>query len=487
MLTYHMEQRGDQPLYEYLCSCIRADILNGNLPAHMRLPSKRTLAGQLSVSLITVENAYAQLLAEGYIYSLPRKGYYAADLGTLQPYAAQERTQPGEPAREDAHAETPEAHKDVHHEVWLADFTSNQTDPAGFPFSAWAKIGRRNLSERREDLMQNPPGKGVYELREAIAGQLKNFRGLEVSPEQIVVGAGTEYLYGLLIQLLGFDRVYASENPGYSKPSAVFRANGVKHVSIPLDEQGLSVRELEHSDAQIVHLTPSHHFPTGITMPAARRYELLRWAEGGEGRYLIEDDYDSEFRMSGRPLPPLFGTGGSQRVIYMNTFTKSLASTVRISYMVLPEKLQQQYERRLGFYSSPVPTFEQYVLAAFLREGYFEKHVNRMRSGAKKRRDILLRSMKESGLNRYCHIKEENAGLHFLMYMDRSIRPEVFEQELIKRRIRLRCVTEFYLDPLERQEDMRSCYVVNYSSLPESCIGEAVGHIYEAALAALEV
>ena len=180
------------------------------------------------------------------------------------------------------------------------------------------------LRDRRAKLMENPPSAGVPELREAIAAHLRSWRGIEVSPEQIIIGAGTDYLYGLLIQLLGFGQVYASEDPGYGKLSRVFGAYHVPHRLIPVDERGLSTAAIRGSDARVVHVTPSHHFPTGVTMPAARRYELLAWADGGEGRFILEDDYDSEFRMSGRPLPSLFSMDRAGRVVYINTFTKTI-------------------------------------------------------------------------------------------------------------------------------------------------------------------
>ncbi len=480
MLTYDLEGRGNKPLYEYLYNAIRRDITLGELPSGTALPSKRALARQLSVSVITVENAYAQLQTEGYIYSQPRRGFFVADLGEINPYYAKETSSmegQGKERGEKGAALAEELPRQT--EPYFADFASNRTDAGTFPFATWAKITRRILSDCQDELMQSAPSEGVYALREAIAGQLLSFRGIHVKPEQIVIGAGTEFLYGLLIQLLGFDKIYASEDPGYAKPSAVFQSFGVKHVRLPIDEQGLSLQALEASPADIVHITPSHHFPTGITMPASRRYELLRWAAQGEDRYLIEDDYDSEFRMSGRPLMPMFGMSGSEHVIYMNTFTKSLASTIRVSYMVLPLALLSRYHERLGFYSSPVPTFEQYVLAAFLREGYFEKHVNRMRNAARRRRDLLLKLVKEKGLDRYCTIQEEHAGLHFLLYVPAEISGMIFLKELKKRGIRFCPISTFYEQPPVGKA--QQCYVVNYSSIREELLPEAVERILEAA------
>ncbi len=466
MLTYDMEERGEKPLYEYLYSRIREDILSGHLRGGEALPSKRTLAKQLSVSLSTVENAYAQLDMEGYIYSLPRKGFYVEEL------SMQEQ---GNSSTAPEQADFPQPAK-ASPKVYFADLASNQTEPDNFPFSIWAKLTRKLLSEHQRELMTNSPSGGVQVLREAIAEYLADFRSLRVSPEQIFVGAGTEYLYGQLIQLFGFAQSYASEDPGYEKPQSIFQAYGVKHRRIPMDRQGIDIEALEKSGANVVHVSPSHHFPTGITMPVSRRYALLDWARSG--RYIIEDDYDSEFRMNGRPLPTLFGTDHAGRVIYMNTFTKSLASTIRVSYMVLPLALAQRYREKLGFYSCSVPTFEQYTLAAFIREGYFEKHINRMRSISRKKRNLLLDAIKESALGQYVRIAEENAGLHFLLMLNDRIDPRRFAEQLDREEIRLRALDTFYE---QGNAALTRAFVMNYSSLPLDKIPETVSRMCRAA------
>lgn len=242
--------------------------------------------------------------------------------------------------------------------------------------------------------MIHSPSGGIRELREAICQYLYQFRGMKVTPEQVVVGAGTEYLYGLLIQLLGRSRRFAVENPGYRKIPMIYEKNGVSCSYIPLDAHGVRIDALTESGADILHISPSHHFPTGIITPVSRRHELLNWAAASEHRYIIEDDYDSEFRLGGRPLPTLQSIDTIEKVIYINTFTKSLSSTIRISYMILPPHLMRRFQKELGFYSCTVSNFEQYTLTRFLSEGYFEKHINRMRKYYRNQRNAILDCIK---------------------------------------------------------------------------------------------
>ena len=255
-----------------------------------------------------------------------------------------------------------------------ADFISGKNLNRNFPFTVWSKLLREVITEQSELLLTNPPPGGIMLLRQAIADHLYQFRGMRISPEQIIVGAGTEYLYGLIIQLLGRDKIFAMENPGYKKISQVYSSNNVKCQYIPLDNNGVSMDLLMKSNAHILHISPSHHYPTGLVTPVTRRHELLEWACGSKERYIIEDDYDCEFRMVGKPIPTLQSIDNYGKVIYMNTFTKSLASTIRISYMVLPVSLINKFYDNLGFYSCTVSAFEQLTLYKFMSEGYFESN-----------------------------------------------------------------------------------------------------------------
>lgn len=404
MLTYDMNQRGNLARYDYLYRCIKEDILTGRIPAGEKLPSKRALARHLEIAVVTVENAYAQLIAEGYLRPEEKRGYYVDTIETRSPGGQLDREwesleRPDEPGQQ-----------------WVLDGKGSGNGTEGFPFSVWARLMRRVLTEQGKSLLQGIPHNGVPELREAIAHHVYQFRGIAARPEQVVVGAGTEYLYNLIVQLFGRDQIYGVEDPGYSKAVRIYELNGAKCVDIPVDEQG--ARFPEGQEIQVLHISPNHQFPTGTVMPIARRQKLLSWAAEERERYIIEDDYDSEFRFTGRPIPTLQSIDHGQRVIYMNTFSRSLAPSLRISYMILPVALLERYQERLGFYSCTVPALEQYTLAHFLTGGHFEAHVNRMRIYYRGQRDEVLRALEDSSLAGHCQVLGENAGLHFLLKLE---------------------------------------------------------------------
>lgn len=449
MITYTFTNTGSDSLYEYLYKCIKNDILQGNIRAGEKLPSKRTFAKNLGISVITVENAYEQLIAEGYIYSIPKKGFYVTDL------------------KKEVETEKKTVTKEMvpitgGESGYFADFTSNQTQSELFPFTVWTRMIREVLGENQIQLMTNPPCGGIYPLREAIAKYLKEFRGMTVLPEQIIIGAGTEYLYGLLIQLLGTDKIYAVENPGYRKIAKIYRSWKVACEYIDMDEEGVQIGELQRKRVDILHISPSHHYPTGIVMPVSRRYELLGWAAKSNSHYIIEDDYDSELRLGGQPIPTMQSIDVSDRVIYMNTFTKTLASTVRISYMILPPPLLEQFYERLSFYSCSVSNFEQYTLGKFIEEGFFEKHINRLRNHYHKKRDILLGAIRESLLGDLVHISGEEAGVHFLMEIQTEKEEEEFLTCAQTQGIRLSPLSAHYHN---RETERKNVYVMNYSSV----------------------
>ncbi len=460
MLTYSFTDIGSDSLYEHLYKCIKNDILQGVLTPGDRLPSKRSFAKHLNISTITIENAYAQLLAEGYIYSIAKKGYFVSDIiNSMKSSAAAFHS------NLEFSAGKPE---------YYVDFLSNQTNPANFPFSIWVKLMREVISEKSEELMMNSPSGGILELRLAIAEHLREFRGMKVSPQQIVVGAGTEYLYGLLIQLLGHGKIYAVEDPGYQKVAKIYRSNQVNCCYIPMDKQGILISSLEESGAEIAHISPSHHYPTGIITPISRRYELLGWASKSKERYIVEDDYDSEFRLLGKPIPSLQSIDVMEKVIYINTFSKSLAPTIRIGYMILPQHLVEKFHRELSFYSCTVSTFEQYTLAKFIRGGYFEKHINRMRSFYRMQRDELLECIRISPLSNAVTITEEDAGLHFLMELKTKLTDEVIIRRAEQERIRIGCLSQFYHKPAPSTEHI---LVMNYSGIEGDRMCEAIGRL----------
>ena len=458
MITCQFENRGKDSLYEYLYKQIKSDILTFRLSPDEKLPSKRSLAKHLNVSTITVENAYSQLMAEGYIYSKPKSGFYVS---RLQNTSAS------------ADIEVKHEYKEVKSEKkrFQVDFIDNSAVKDSFPFSAWTKLMRETMSENSQELMVRSPSQGIWELRKAISENLMQFRGMSVDPDRIVIGAGTEYLYGLIIQLLGHDKKYAVEDPGYQKISKIYGANGVKCVHVPIDDSGIDMSSLENAEPDILHISPSHHFPTGIVTPVSKRYEILAWAGKSENRYIIEDDYDSEFRMMGKPIPPLQSIDNSGKVIYINTFSKSLASTIRISYMILPEELIDRYRSELGFYSCTVSNFEQYTLAAFIKKGYFEKHINRMRTYYRNQRDSIISAIKKHKYYDRVIIKEENSGLHFLLWVDTDYSDEELIERASQNGVNISCLSQYYYD---RTKSVANIIIINYSGIPGDSINQSV-------------
>ena len=443
MLTYELEKAPGLPLYEDLYRKIRQDIQSGTLKPGEKLPSKRALARNLEVGKTTVEAAYAQLLSEGYIRSREKVGFFVESV--QRPAAAPP------PAAEAA----PPQRKP------LLDLTANGT--GHFPFSVWIRLQREVILDYGKDLLLPMSNQGVLPLRQAIASHLAQFRGMAVDPDNILIGAGTDFLYNLLIQLLGQDRTYAVEDPGYEKIRRIYAAGGVHCVCVPMDERG--VRPDCLADAQVLHISPSHHFPTGLIMPVSRRRELLDWAAEGQ-RWIIEDDYDSEFRFRGLPRPAMYSMD-PDRVIYINTFSKTLAPSIRISYMVLPEELMRRFRETLGFYGCTVPSFEQYTLAYFLSRGHFEKHINRMRKFYQARRTRVIHMLETCPAARRLTILEQDAGLHFLLRVDTPLSDRELVAYLAERDIRVQPLSSFYAHP---SPDCEHCLVVNYSGLDEEVL-----------------
>mgnify|MGYP004674194745 FL=1 len=454
-----MESRGDLALYEYLYRCIRHDIAHGKVEPGQKLPSKRALAKQLGVSLITIEAAYDQLVAEGYIRSRERCGYYACDLAPAakigEQGSAQHRAEttsavasegrkncPANPnglqsiSREQGHpegstaltseagfalsADDPTAPRTQNAPLGtplLADFTHSTLATTMLPYSAWAKAVRRTLSdESAASLAEAASAAGSPELRSAIADHLRQYRGMDVSPDQVVIGAGSQTLYQLLVQLLGRTRRYAVEDPGYPLLTRMYEQQDAPVAHIGLDDSGIDIDALEASGASVAHIMPSHQFPTGIVTTAARRRELLNWAREGD-RYLIEDDYDSEFRMAGRPIPSLFGIDAAERVLYLNSFAKSLGAAFRMAYLVLPPQLAQRFHEQLGFYANTVSPLDQLALARFIEQGHYDRHVNRLRTHARKTQDALVSALHEAFGDRIA-FTGLNDGLHFIMQLE---------------------------------------------------------------------
>lgn len=466
MLTYDLSQKGNQTIYEYLFQCIKQDILEGKIKAHEKFPSKRTFAKHQQISLKTVENTYEQLLVEGYLYAEEKRGYFAAPIAK----EAMKR-------EHDAKNKVPFHIYDEEDETrYWVDFTANRAAIENFPYVTWAKTIRNVLSQKERELLETVSFQGIFELREEIAKYLYGFRGMQVSPDQIIIGAGTEYLYGRLIQLLGREHTFAVEDPGYRNIPKIFRANQVAWKYIGIDEDGILINELYESQASVVHVSPGHHFPTGAIMPITRRQQLLDWAEDGRERYIIEDDYDSEFRFSRMPVPAIQSLNHNHRVIYINTFSKTLAPSIRISYMVLPRKLMERYVQTMNFYSCTVSSLEQYAMAEFMKMGYFERHIHRMRGFYRKKRDAMLKIIEEKMDASQYLIEEKDAGNHFLLKLNTTLSDTELKWMAREQGIKLDCLTEY---SEEKKIQHQHTVIVNYSDLQEIDFAKAIALIAE--------
>lgn len=525
MLTYVLNRGGETSLYEQLYRALRADIESGALEAGARLPSKRAFAKHLGVSVVTVEGALDQLVAEGYVRAVPSSGFYVQEIGpnlasfsrvstretvkspskagfegksalgvakmgvsgndeveTLEKLATKDeffcvacgegdvsgarggfwgeaslcgnatkirsnacigddRAECGASwnGQNDAGCGASWCGQNGAGRKWLADFTGATAPEGVFPYAAWARTLRRVLADESERTVLEASGpQGSSRLRATIAAHLRGFRGMEVHPDQIVIGSGAQSLYGLLVQLLGRNLAYGVEDPGYPRLTRIYESNDVAVRPIALDGEGPVLEALERARIDVLHCTPSHQFPTGITVPVSRRRSLLEWAQSGvaapedgaaareirgrsvkassaRSRYLIEDDFDCEFRMAGRPVPPLAALDGAGRVIYANTFSKTLGGAFRIGYMVLPEALAERFRDRLGFYACTVGALEQLTLARFMESGDYERHVNRQRTRYRRRLSALIDALAASSAGDHLHFANAGAGLHFLM------------------------------------------------------------------------
>ena len=404
MLDYNLEQRGEASLYEYVYQQIRDDIVAGRIAAGEHLPSKRAFASHLGISVVTIENAYSQLLAEGYICSKPRRGYYACELpeAPVLALAETELDRDSAPAGLNAHdaGEQPEQ---------FAPLSPSALEAARL----WQSALRATLtSEDEREIFSPAPAQGTARLRHAIAHHLRGTRGMNVNPDNIVIGAGAQLLDTMLVQLLGADKTYAVEDPGYLRLTRIYQAMGCEVRHIPLDGEGVNLGALLNAGADVLHLMPSHQYPTGLVTSIARRYALLSWVAEQPGRYLIEDDFDCEFRLAGKPIPALASIDAAQSVIYTNTFSKSLSSALRLAYMVLPDELMERFKRNLGFYASSVSSVDQVALARLLESGDYERHVNRVRVRAREARDGLATLVREAFPAGEVSIEHADAGLY---------------------------------------------------------------------------
>ena len=489
MITIDFSQRGNESLTDFLYLQLKNKILEGSLPSNQKLPSKRSLASHLGVSVITVQNAYQQLIDEGYVYSQEKRGYFVTELeafsvaepakhhhGDYSPAGNQQKSSSSQGIVQKSNHSTQLVQEEI-------NLQAAHIHQELFPFSQWASLMRKVLHESKERILSPLPPQGLLELRQAIASYLGTFRNMKVQPEQVVIGAGTEYLYSLTFQLLGTQLHYGVENPGYLKPAQIMNAMGMKWTPLAMDNAGIMIQELEEKHIDAVLVSPAHHFPTGIIMPIKRRQELLAWARQGT-RFILEDDYDSEFRFTGRPLETLFSldaTSDSQgQVIYLNTFTKTLTPSLRISYMVLPWHLVQKFYQQLGFYSCTVSSIEQLTLARFIQEGYYEKHLSRKKNHYRNVRDNLLFHLSSSPMAERFTISGKDSGLHFLLKIQTNQQEEQLKKKLEAAGIQVAFLSQYHHFSEGNQDDATNTLVINYSALKKEQIPQLVSRLSQA-------
>ncbi len=472
MKFYQLDEKSKIPMYRQLFDAIKSDILKGTIKGGEKLPSKRALAKNLGVSIVTIETAYSDLAAEGYIFSRPQSGFFAENLPaseSLNPAAAP-LTQADRPVEQDRNPT--KLSNDI------VDFVTNSIGGDKFPFSVWTRLAKETMAQNPDKLMMPPPAQGAMELRKAIAKHLLEFRAMQVSPEQIIVGAGTEYLYSLLIQFFGYHRIYGLENPGYTKLSRILQSHQVRQELINLDQKGCDTEALEKSEVEIMHVTPSRHFPTGIVSPISRRMELIAWAHKKPDRFLIEDDFDSDFKSAGMTAT-LQSLDNCRKVIYMNTFSKSLCSTIRISYMILPADLARDFSERLGFYSSTVPAFEQFTLARFISEGFFERHINRMRTAYRKCQSRLIKAIEQCPQSHKAAVLNPDGGLFLLVKLETEKSDSQMKESALQKGFRVNFLSDY---SIKSRDESTKTLVINYSSMNPKMI-ESVGSLISACLA----
>lgn len=449
-LTVCLDPGEPRPLYQQLYDSLAGQIRDGRLRTGERLPGKRTLAAQLAVAVNTVDTAYQMLVAEGYLEARPKSGFFVlAYTDALPQPPAPVPVQAGE------EAEPPPV---------PFDLSTGSVDTALFPFRTWGRI-QKELLYAGSELLCHGHRQGDRELRRELAEYLRSYRGVVCAPEQIVVGAGVEYLLGLLAQLLR-GGVAAVENPGYDRPRTILENSGVPCRCVDIDGGGLSPAGLEESGANLCYVTPSHHFPTAVTMPVGRRAQLLRWAAARPGRYILEDDYDAEFRFDMRPVPSLQGMAGpSGPVVYLCTFSKSLAPSIRIACMVLPLELLERYRAAFGSYASTVSRFEQHTLRRFLEEGYFARHLARMRGAYKSRMERLVRELEAAFGRDRLRLQGRHTGLHLLLTLLDGPGEEAMVSSALAAGVRLRGLGGYYMERRERCP--ANTVVLGYASLKD--------------------
>lgn len=453
-LTINLNSKLHIPLYEQIYQHIKEEICSGSFKRGERLPSSRALANHLDISRSTVEMAYEQLLSEGYIETIPCKGVYVSDLEGLYHHVSE--------------GENVEEKHVIEKKKYRYDFSPYGIDLRSFPYNTWKKISKDVLSGEQTELLKSGEAQGEKSLRFAIQKYLHQARGVKCKVDQIVVGAGNEYLLMLLGMILGNDNKVAFENPTYKQAYRLFEKMSYHVTTVEMDHYGMRVDRLRESGANMAYVMPSHQYPLGVVMPIKRRTELLHWANEDENRYIIEDDYDSEFRYKGKPIPSLQGYDAHDKVIYLGTFSRSIAPAIRVSYMVLPKSLVSVYKKQCEFLSCTVPKVDQCILEKFIEAGNFERHLNKMRALYKNRHDVLLTHLKP--LLKKCQITGEYAGVHLLLHFYDGRKEEELISMAEEKNIKVYGLSSY---DIENKNPESATILLGFANLKEEDIEEA--------------
>lgn len=464
MLSIPIDTESSVPMYEQIYTFIKNEIKDGRLIKAYKLPSARNLAANLNISRNTVDMAYSQLVSEGYIEAVPKSGFYVAAISSLASIPLMPLSK-GES-------------KKLSKKSYRFDFSPFAIDINSFPYNTWRKLSKDCMNEYNNELFLLGDSQGDESLRSAIAGYLYSSRGVICTPEQIVVGAGTDYLLLLLTRLFYWmglkDTKIAMENPTYKRAYEIFTGMQLEVLPIELDQNGMQLNKLYESLSNIAYVTPSHQYPLGLVMPVKRRQELLSWASLLKNRYIIEDDHDSEFRYKGRPIPALKGMDTFGKVIYLGTFSRAIAPAIRVGYMVLPEELLTVYNEHLRTFSSTVSRVDQYIITHFLADGYFERHLNKIRTLYKNKHDLLLQALKI--FRDTILIEGEHAGLHLVIYFKTVLTEEELIRLAAEKGIKLYGLNRHYIKEIP---DALPGILLGYANLSEKEIKEGVAALYE--------
>ena len=459
-LMIPLDTKSLTPLYQQIEEYLKQEIQEGRLVAGMRLPSSRALSANLLVSRSTIETAYDQLVAEGYIEPVAYKGYYVCEIEGIY-FQKAEYTKQNNPEKTEI-KQRRKLHK------YRYDFALNGIAPESFPTHTWKQLAKQVLNDSTEEIFAQGNPYGEDSFREAIAEYLYHARGVKCEKSQILVGAGNDYLLMVLATLFECNKKVAMENPTYLSAWYDLKHTGCSVCTVKSDEMGICIEELEKTGADVVYVMPSHQFPMGTVMPLKRRMELLRWADENQ-TYIIEDDYDSEFRYKGKPIPALQGFDKNERVIYIGTFSKSIAPSIRISYMALPKKLMRYYQSRYPF-AVTISKVDQKIVELFLRNGHYERHLNRMRRLYKSKHDWILRWVKEE-MSEICSCFGEHAGIHLLLRFHNGISEDEAVERAKSAGIRVYGLSEFFV---QEKKETEAVVLIGYATLTEEEIKEAL-------------